>query len=399
MSARRVSLVVLLVAGGAFVVLSAVLVPWSPVPGGTPSPVPVEDVFTATEVARAEDFTGTLRTWSALSMLVNLAVLALLAASARVRAAVSRLPGPWWAQALLAVLVVEVVSRLATLTFSVLQRRHVLDAGLSDQSWAGFARDAAVSEAVDVAVTGLLVVVLVGVARRWRTAWPAVVGVTVAVLVALGSFAYPVVVEPLFNRFTPLPDGELRSGVLALAEAEGVPVDEVLVSDASRRTTTLNAYVAGFGGTRRVVLYDNLVEDVPTREALTVVAHELAHARNDDVLLGTALGALGAATAVGLLGVALGRRRLGDPRVVPVLLVLLAAGTLVTAPVQSGISRRIELRADVDALRYTTDPDAFVALQRRLSLRSLSDPTPPALWHWAFGTHPTVLVRVALARS
>jgi len=398
-STRRVSLLVLLAAGGAFGVLAAVLVPWSPVPGGTPAPAPVEDVFTTTEVARAEDFTGTLRTWSALSLVVNLVVLGLLAASARVRSHVARLPGPWWAQALLAVLVVEVLTRLATLTFSVLQRRHVLDAGLSDQSWAGFARDVVVSEAVDVAVTGLLVVVLVGTARRWRTAWPAVVGVAVAVLVALGSFAYPVVVEPLFNRFTPLPDGQLRSGVLALAAAEGVPVDEVLVADASRRTTTLNAYVSGFAGTRRVVLYDNLVEDVPTGEALTVVAHELAHARNDDVLVGTTLGALGAATAVGLLGVALGRRRLGDPRVVPVLLVLLAAGTLVTAPVQSGISRRIELRADVESLRYTGDPDGFVALQRRLALRSLADPTPPALWHWAFGSHPTVLVRVALARS
>lgn len=399
MSARRLSVLVLLVAGGAFAVLAAVLVPWSPVPGGTPAPVPVEDVFTAAEVARAEDFTGTLRTWSALSMGVDLVVLALLAASARVRWRLAGLPGPWWVQALVAVLVVEVVSRLATLTFSVLQRRHVLDAGLSDQSWVGFARDVVVAEVLDVVVTGLLVVVLVGVARRWRTAWPAIVGVTVAVLVALGSFAYPVVVEPLFNRFTPLADGELRSGVLALAEAEGVRVDEVLVADASRRTTTLNAYVSGFGGTRRVVLYDNLVEDVPTQEALSVVAHELAHARHDDVLVGTTLGALGAATAVGLLGVALGRRRLGDPRVVPVLLVLLAVGTLATAPVQSGISRRVELRADVDALRYTGDPEAFVALQRRLSLRSLSDPTPPALWHWAFGTHPTVLVRVALARS
>lgn len=399
MTPRRLSLLVLLVAGGAFGVLAALLVPWSPVPGGTPSAVPVEDVFTAAEVARAEAFTGPLRTWSAASMLVDLAVLGLLAASPGVRARVDRLPGPWWTRALIAVLVVEVLSRLATLTFSVLQRRHVLDAGLSDQSWAGFARDAAVAEALDVAVTGLLVVVLVGTARRWRTAWPAVVGLSVAVLVALGSFAYPVVVEPLFNRFTPLAEGELRAGVLALAEAEGVPVDEVLVADASRRTTTLNAYVSGFAGTRRVVLYDNLVEDVPTREALIVVAHELAHARHDDVVVGTALGALGAASAVGLLGVVLGRRRLGDPRVVPVLLVLLAVGTLVTAPVQSGISRRIELRADVDALRYTGDPVAFVELQRRLALRSLADPTPPVWWHWAFGTHPTVLVRVALARS
>ena len=72
-------------------------------------------------------------------------------------------------------------------------------------------------------------------------------------------------------------------------------VDDVLVADASRRTTTLNAYVSGFGSTRRVVLYDNLVDDVPEDQALSVVAHELAHAKHDDVLTGSLLGAAGAA--------------------------------------------------------------------------------------------------------
>ena len=91
----------------------------------------------------------------------------------------------------------------------------------------------------------------------------------------LGSFVYPVLVEPLFSSFTPLPDGPLRTGVLELAEVEGVHVDDVLEADASRRTTTLNAYVSGFGSTRRVVLYDNLVRDVPEDQVLSVVAHEL----------------------------------------------------------------------------------------------------------------------------
>ena len=70
-----------------------------------------------------------------------------------------------------------------------------------------------------------------------------------AALVMLGSFVYPLLVEPLLNHFTPLPDGSLRTAVLHLADEEGVHVDDVLVADASRRTTTLNAYVSGFGGT------------------------------------------------------------------------------------------------------------------------------------------------------
>ncbi len=277
---------------------------------------------------------------------------------------------------LLAVAGVELVARVATLTFSVLSRRHVRAAGLSDQTWTGFARDLVVAEALDIVVTGLLALVVVGCARRWRRAWPAVVAGLAAGLVVAGSFAYPLVVEPLFNDFAPLPDGDLRTGVLELAEAEGVPVDEVLVADASRRTTTLNAYVSGFADSRRVVLYDNLVRDVPRDE-----------------------GASGAAAAVGLLGLVLGRRRADDPATVPTLVALLAVGSVLALPVQNGISRTIELRADVEALRVTEDPEAFVDLQRRLALRSLADPTPPAWSHWWFGSHPTLLVRVALARS
>ncbi len=396
---RRVALVVALVATGAFVALAALLVPWHPVPGGTPDPVPVGDVLTPMEVVRAEQFSGVLRQWGWVATATNLLVVGGLALSGRVRRRVARLPGRWWPQVLLAVAAVEVVSRVATLPFSVLARRHVRDAGLSDQSWSGFARDVLVSECLDIVVTGLLALVVVGCARRWRRAWPAVVGGLAAALVLLGSFAYPLVVEPLFNDFTPLPDGELRSGVLALAEEEGVPVDEVLVADASRRTNTLNAYVSGFAGSRRVVLYDNLVVDVPREEVLSVVAHELAHARHDDVLVGTLLGATGAAAAVGLLGLVLVRRRPEDPSTVPTLVALLAVGTLLSLPVQNHISRSIELRADVEALQVTDDPEAFVGLQRRLALRSLADPTPPAWSQWWFGSHPTLLVRVALARS
>ena len=399
MSQRRVAVGVVVVAGAAFLVLAALLVPWSPVPGGTPSPVSADQVFTASAIERGEQVSGSLRTWGWTSLVVNLAVVGVLGLSGRVRSLVSRLPGCWWLQVLLAVTGVELLSRAATLVPAIAQRRVALEAGLSDQPWSGFARDLVVGELVDVATTGFAVVLVVACARRWRAAWPAVAGAGAAALVVLGSFAYPVVVEPLFNSFTPLPEGSLRSGVLRLADEEGVPVDEVLVADASRRTTTLNAYVSGFAGTRRVVLYDNLVDDVPEDEVLSVVAHELAHARHDDVLVGTALGATGAAAAVGLLGLLLGRRRLGDPATVPLLLALFVAGSLLAQPVQNGISRRIETRADVDALAFTQDPEAFVALQRRLAERSLADPTPPAWSQWWFGSHPTVLVRVALARS
>jgi STE24 endopeptidase len=403
---RRTSAVVAGTAAALFVVLALLWVPWDPVPGAPLHAADSAAYFTAAEIARGEDFARWARVWSWSSLAVSLVLLALLGFTRAGRALVGRLPGPWWVQVLLTVATVEVAVRLLTLPFAVLLRRHVLEFGLSNQAWGAFAVDLAKSEALDVFVTSLVVMVLVGCARRWPRAWPAVAGGALAVLVMLGSLVYPIVVEPLFNSFTPLPDGPLRARILDLAEREGVDVDEVLVADASRRTTTLNAYVSGFGGTRRVVVYDNLVDDLGEDETMSVVAHELAHARHRDVLVGTTLGAAGAALGVGLLGLVVARRRPDDEADsagaadlgnVPRLLALVAVAGLLASPVQNGISRQIEIRADVDALRATEDPATFVALQQQLARRAATDLTPPAWSHWWFGSHPTTMTRIALA--
>jgi STE24 endopeptidase len=404
-SERRLALIVAGTGGLVFVALAAWLVPWQPVPGGVPPPAAPGSVFTAEQIRRAEEFSSGARGLSWLSLAVSLAVTCWWGFSARGRRLVERLPGPWWCRVLLAVVLVQLAVRVATLPFAVLLRRRLLEYGLTRQSWTGFASDLVRSEAVGIVTVTLGVGALVGCARRWRRAWPAVAGGLLAVLVLVGSFVYPVVVEPLFNSFDPLPDGALRTSILRLADREGVRVEDVLVADASRRTTTLNAYVSGFGSTRRVVVYDNLVEGLPEDEALSVVAHELAHARHGDVVVGSALGAAGALAGVGLLALLLGagpparRRSMADPAVVPLVLALIAIGSLLASPVQNTISRQVETRADVDALRTTRDPEAFVAMQRQLALRSLADPTPPAWSQFWFGSHPTGLTRIAIARS
>jgi len=402
-----VAAVVALVGGVACIVLAAALVPWHPVPGGGPASLPAPDtVLQPAQLARAEDYAGPARLLGWGSLAVSMLVVCWLGFTRAGQRLVGWLPGWWWVRVVLGVAAVSLVGRLATLPFSVVSYRRRVEYGLSTQSWPDWVRDLAVSWAVNVVATSLLLLVVVGTARRWRTWWPAVAGGIAAVLVMLGSFVYPLVVEPLFNTFTPLPDGPLRTGVLRLAAAEGVHVDDVLEADASRRTTTLNAYVSGFGSTRRVVLYDNLVRDVPRDQVLSIVAHELGHARHDDVLTGSLLGAAGAVTGVGLLGLVLTLRRRGgsgngnraeDPAVVPRVLALVAVAGLLASPAQNGISRRIETRADVDALLATGDPEAFIAVQRQLATRSLADLTSPAWSQFWFGSHPTTRERIAIA--
>ena len=396
----KVAAVVAVVGAVAFVALATTLVPWDPVPGPTLTAPAADTVFSPHQIAAAEAFTRGARLWSWSSLGVSLAIACWLGFSSLGLRLARAVPGPWWARVVLIVAVLALVGRIATLPFALLLHDHLVDYGLSTQTRPEFLLDLAKGEAIGVVVTSLAVLVVVGSARRWKRAWPAVAGGVLAGFVIVGSLAYPVVIEPIFNHFEPLPDGQLRSQILALADQEGVDVDEVLVADASRRTTTLNAYVSGFGTTRRVVVYDNLVEDLPRGEALSVVAHELAHARHRDVLTGSLLGAAGVLCGMGLLGLVVGLRRgasISDPAVVPFVLALVALAGFVSTPVQNTISRQIETRADVDALRATRDPEAFVQMQKELALRSFSEPTPPALVQLWFGSHPTTMQRIGLA--
>jgi STE24 endopeptidase len=401
-SERRWALVTFLVASVAFVAVAARYIPWHPVPGGTPPAVPQSEVFSPAQIARADDYSDPARLLSRLSLAVSLAVAVILGLTPLGARLAARLRGWWWVRVLLAVAGLAVVGRLVTLPFAVIGHHRALEYGLTSEQWGPWAVDLLKGLALSVVISGLLLLVLVGCARRWPRAWPAVAGTALGLLVMVGSFVYPVLVEPAFNQFTPLRDGPLRTQILHLADVEHVRLDDVLVSDASRRTTTLNAYVSGFGSTRRVVIYDTVLRDLPRDQILSIVAHELGHAHRDDVLVGSVLAALGTTLGIGLLGLALSVRRgrdgPADPTSVPLVLALVALGSVLSLPVQNGLSRLIETRADVASLEATRDPGAFVRMQRQLDLHSLSD-DPPAWSQFWFGSHPTTLQRIAIAEQ
>ena len=397
--------------GAALAVALALVVPWGPLPGADLDGEPLRD-FTRAELAREVAFHRAVRPWSYGSLLLGLLVavgLALTRAGGRLVAAVARpLGGGWVWQVLLGTLVLTAIGRLVTLPLSARSEAVRRDYGLSTRTWPGWLADVGKGVLVTAALSALVLLALVGAARLARRTWWAWGAAATAALAVAGSFAYPLVVEPVFADFTPLPAGELRADLLALADRDGVPVEEVLVADASQRTTALNAYVSGFGSSRRIVVYDTLVRDATPEEVALVVAHELGHAEARDVLTGTLLAALAGAAAVCLLALLLSWRPLlrragadgpGDPRVVPLLLALAAVGTLLAAPASNLVSRRVEARADVHALDLTRDTATFVATQRRLALANLSDLEPHPLAYAFFATHPGVTERLALARE
>jgi Zn-dependent protease with chaperone function len=390
--------------------LAAALVPWSWVPGGHLVPKAAGDLFTASQISRAERYSHVQRLLGWSSYFLSLAVIVLLGLTPLGSRLLRRLAPfrRWWLAVPAGVFLVLLVGRLVTLPFSIASHRVDLSYGISRQGWLGWSTDQAKGLLVAWVTTSLALLVLAGLARRSPRWWFAWAGGTALGLSVAGSFLYPVLVEPLFSSFTPMARGPFKQSVFALADKEGVHIDDVLVSDASRRTTTLNAYVSGFGSTRRVVVYDNLLNDLSPDEARVVIAHELGHAKNNDVVLGTTLGAVGSVGGVALLALLMDTDRLrrwsattapGDAAAVALVLALAAVGGLLVSPAQNTVSRAIEARADRVSIETTGADATFVRMQRQLALRSLADPSPPRLSQFWWGTHPTVLQRAGLPAS
>ena len=409
---RNPAFVTLLVVFGLLAVVAAILVPWGP--PATPSraaQLAAVAKLPPEVVAAGKAFAAATRPGSYLSMGIGLVValvLGLTPIGATIVAACGRLfGGHWLAEAVLGGLAIMIISQAVTLPLSAWRHTILVRYGMSTQGWGGWIADVARSYAVTIVVGALILAAFYGLTRLSPQQWWAWAAGGAAVLVMLGSAVYPILIEPVFNSFSSLDDGPLKTELLEMAERDGVPVGDVLVADASRRTNAVNAYVSGLGPTRRIVVYDTLLTK-PDDEVVSVVAHELGHAKNGDVWIGTALGALGAAAGVcllALLGTATGfLRRLGidtitSPRGVALLLAVFAVVGLVATPIQNIVSRSIELRADEHALELTGDPGTFIRMQTTLAETNLSDVDPPVWLHWYFGSHPTTAQRIALAEG
>jgi Zn-dependent protease with chaperone function len=358
-----------------------------------PGPVTAEarDYFSDAELRKARRFRSGQRRLAAAGAAAELAVLV---AAARRAPAEGRNPvatGAATAAALAA------ASSAAGLPARAAARARARRVGLVTQSWAGWAGDLAKANAISTGVAAGAGAALVLVDRRFGPRWWAPAAALAAAWSAAFSAAAPVLLDPLFNKFTPMPPGGTREDVLSLARAAGVDVGEVYEVDASRRTTGSNAYVTGLGATKRVVLYDTLLRDFTPAEVRLVVAHELAHVRFRDVPRGLTWLALTAPAA--LAAVAQLAELLRRPEATPVPATALAMG-LVAPPlgvVANRLSRALERRADHYALGLTGDPPTLVEFERRIALKNVIEPRPPAFERLLLATHPDTLERIGRA--
>ena len=374
--------------------------------GIPPQPVAAGDYFDEAELGRAEGF----RQGQRILLVGGLAAQALavgLLAVGRPRAArraLERLSGRAVLGTAAAGVLVVVLADAASFPTSLAAHERAVDVGLSTQSLPSWLGDQAKGLALAALVAGAGAAALSALIRRAPNRWwiPGT-----AVIVGYGAFSSlvaPVVIAPLFNDFDELPrDSELRAEVVELGDRADVDVGAVYEVNASAKGTALNAYVAGLGPTKRVVLYDTLVAETSRPELRSVVSHELAHVANSDIPRGILFAAIVAPAGLLLvreLNRVLARRGGAEPgsaAAVPALFLAIALVSFATSVPANQLSRKVEASADAFALRITDDPRALIDLQVRLAETNLSDVDPPEWVRVLFGTHPTTLERIGSA--
>jgi STE24 endopeptidase len=293
---------------------------------------------------------------------------------------------------------------VAALPAGIAAHERAVDYGVSTQSLGFWLADAGKSAAIGAVLAAAGGALLIAMVRRFRSRWWLPGSLGVVAIAAVYAWLAPVVLAPLFNKFSPLPAGsEARSEVVELGRRAGVDIGQVYRVDASRRVRSLNAYVGGLGPTKRVVLYDTLLERANRPELRSIVAHELGHVKHDDILRGLAFVGLVAPLGllfVGELGEAAAQRAGADrrgPAALPAYALGLALASLILGVVGNQLSRRVEASADTFALELTHDPSALIQVQRRLAIENVANPDPPGVVTALLGTHPSTVDRIGTA--
>ncbi|MGH3065491.1 MAG: M48 family metalloprotease [Gaiellaceae bacterium] len=221
-----------------------------------------------------------------------------------------------------------------------------------------------------------------------------------AVFVAITAFFY--FVTPYLDFTTkPLADKQLVAAAREYERELGTSAIPIRVEEVSQDTDQANAYAFGVGPSRRVVLWDTILQDPFDKgEQKAVLAHELAHHSQHHLPEGIGWFALFAVPGTWILMRATRNRGgMGAPEAVPRTLLVVAVFLLVTAPASNLISRRMEAEADWKALQVTRDPDSLEGVMVDFAGSSLGDPDPPAWAQAMLGTHPSLADRVAMARA
>ncbi len=318
----------------------------------------------------------------------------------------------WVVQLIVVVVLLEAVSIVISVPFDAwLELRHDREWDLSTQTGAGFFSDLVKGTILGLVVNVVLLVPLLAVIRSTPTWWLWGWLVMVVFTVGLG-FIFPIFIAPIFNTFTKLEDEDMTGRVDRIADLAGVQISGTYVADESKRSRRDNAYVAGLGATRRVVLFDTLLEH-PPEVVEQVVAHEIGHWRLKHLrkqlpvialLLLALFAGLKAFSGWDWIFEQAGVPTDGDvpavglPAALPLVVLATQVAFGVLGLLTAWVSRAFERQADVEALDLLQQPQTMLDMQRGLHTKNLAD-LEPSLIKRLQASHPPAAERMALTST
>ena len=390
-------------------VLFAFLLAWLLGPGGGIDATQVDPrkFLDPDLIDRARDYRSGSRLLTIASMVLGLVVLAVLAVwrPPFIRSLSDRLGRRPYIGAAVAGAAITVLLVVVRFPLDLIAFNRGRDYGLITQDFSGWLGDLLVGTLIGLSLAAAGAALAMWLWRRFKRRFWIAGSILVIAYAVLFTWLWPVVISPLFNSFQTLPDGPVRQEVIRLADKAGVEVGNVYEVDASRRSSTLNAYVNGIGSSKRVVIYDNAIDQLSDAELSALIAHELSHVESNDLYRGLAFAILVIPLGVIFVQVAttaLARRRGDDlrgPAIIPALALTIGLATLVLTVPGNVLSRDIEAHADRSAMELTGNPDGLIGLQVRLAESNLTDPDPPGIYQYLFGTHPTTVERISAAEA
>ncbi|MBC8015328.1 MAG: M48 family metallopeptidase [Sporomusaceae bacterium] len=308
----------------------------------------------------------------------------------------------YWINLLLFFLLLWLILRLLHLPFTLFSSYYWQHHwGFATQTLGAWWLDYSKTAALDLVLSAGGILLLFWIIKRFPLRWWIYSAACLSILLAIQIFLSPLLITPLFNRFTPVQDQKVIKMVEEISDKAGIPVDQILLMDASRRTTKSNAYFAGLGRTKQIVLYDTLLYHHPQDEVKAVIAHEIAHWRQGHILQGLALYSIGIFLFCQVLFFVLKDMfpiLTENPYPVhawAIILLFFSLVAFISSPLQGYISQSMEKEADQVAVMLTNDRPAAVRLQINIAAKNASDVSPPPVIQW-FSSHPSPLTRIEL---
>jgi Zn-dependent protease with chaperone function len=353
--------------------------------------------------------------WTPLQLLLIL----ILGGAAWMRDAAVRLSNNLWVQGVSFFFLLLLVTFLLNLPLGIYGHRVALSYGLSVQGWDSWLGDKAKLFALEWAVGSHLALIMFWVIRKSPKRWWFWFWIPAVASVLAGVFLTPYVIDPIFNKFEPLAatDSALVERLERVVARGGlsIPPDRMFLMKASAKSNEMNAYVTGFGASKRVVVWDTTIAKSSPDDIAFIFAHEMGHYALDHVVLGVGLSCLGLLPFfwIGYHGQRLVLARFGAAWRIPTLqdwaalvalALVLVTLSILSEPFNNVISRAMEHNADVygqEAVHgIVADPQTVGQRSfQTLGEDSLDDPTPHPLFDWWFGTHPPTRLRAAFAEA